>query len=176
MKPIFLIIFLIVLQTALVAQPNNGRAIINNMPQQKVERTLSIIKPDAVRNRHIGDIIARFENHGLHVIALKMIKLNQDQAAQFYAMHRDQPFFQDLIQFMSSGPVVVMVLEGDQAISKTRQLMGATDPTKAEKGTIRAEFGESTSHNAVHGSDSLESANKEIPYFFRPDEIYSGYY
>jgi nucleoside-diphosphate kinase len=157
-----------------VRAPNQaGYTIVDNMPQRKVERTLSILKPDAVRNRHIGDIISRYEDNGLRVVAIKMVKLNPDQAAQFYDIHRDRPFFKDLVQFMSSGPVVIMVLEGDQAVSKNRQLMGATDPSKADKGTIRADFAESVSQNAVHGSDSLESANKEIPFFFKPNEIYS---
>jgi nucleoside-diphosphate kinase len=154
---------------------NPPSQIEDNMPKQNIQRTLSIIKPDAVRNRHIGDIITRFENNGLHVAAIKMVNLTPEQAAQFYKIHRDRPFFKDLIQFMSSGPVVVMVLEGDEAVSKNRQLMGATDPSKAEKGTIRADFARSINQNAVHGSDSLQSANEEIPFFFKPNEIYSSY-
>lgn len=146
--------------------------IIDETTQQPKERTLSILKPDAVRNRHIGDIIARFENSGLHVIGIKMVRLTPEQAAQFYNIHKERPFFKDLIQFMSSGPVVVMVLEGEQAISKNRQLMGATDPKKAEKGTIRADYAQSVSQNAVHGSDSSESANVEIPFFFKANELY----
>src|SRR5262249_35446320 len=146
-----------------------GANIFETMPQQKIERTLSILKPDAVRNRHIGDIISRFEDSGLRIAAIKMVRLTPEQAAQFYNIHRERPFYKELVQFMSSGPVVVMVLEGDQAVSKNRQLMGATDPSKAEKGTIRAEYAESISRNAVHGSDSVESANQEIPFFFRPN-------
>lgn len=142
---------------------------------QKIERTLSILKPDALKNRHIGDIISRFEGAGLRVAALKMTKLTPDQAAQFYQMHRDRPFYSDLVKLMTSGPVVIMVLEGDQAISKNRQLMGATDPEKAEKGTIRADFAESISQNTVHGSDSPEAARQEISFFFKPNEIFSGY-
>lgn len=154
---------------------NSPSTIEDNMPKQNIQRTLSIIKPDAVRNRHIGDIISRFENNGLHVAAIKMVNLTSEQASQFYKIHSDRPFFKDLVQFMSSGPVVVMVLEGDEAVSKNRQLMGATDPSKAEKGTIRADFARSISQNAVHGSDTLQSANEEIPFFFKPNEIYSSY-
>lgn len=144
-------------------------------PNQTTERTLSILKPDALKNRHIGGIISRFENAGLRVAAIKMIKLSPDQAAQFYSMHRDRPFFSDLVKYMSSGPVIAIVLEGDQAISKNRQLMGATDPKKAEKGTLRADFAKSITENAVHGSDSPEAAQQEITFFFQPNEIYAGY-
>lgn len=149
-----------------------GSTVIDNISEKNFERTLSILKPDAVRNRHIGDIISRFEGNGLRVVAIKMLKLNSDQASKFYSVHRDRPFFKDLVQFISSGPVIVMVLEGEQAVSKNRQLMGATDPNKAEQGTIRADYAESISQNAVHGSDSLEAANQEIPFFFRSNEIY----
>lgn len=142
---------------------------------QKIERTLSILKPDALKNRHIGDIISRFEDAGLHIAALKMVKLTPEDAGQFYQMHRDRPFYPDLVKFMSSGPIVVMVLEGDQAVSKNRQLMGATDPKKAEKGTIRADYATSIGQNTVHGSDSREAARQEIMFFFEPDEIYAGY-
>lgn len=152
---------------------SNQSPIVDNTRPQKNELTLSILKPDAVRNRHIGDIISRFEDNGLHVVALKMVKLNRDQASQFYNVHRDRPFFNDLVNFMSSGPIVAMVLEGEQAVSKNRQLMGATDPRKAEKGTIRADLAESVTQNVVHGSDSLESARQEIPFFFESSEIYS---
>lgn len=141
--------------------------------EQKIERTLSILKPDAVRNRHIGNIISRFEDEGLRVAAIKMVSLTPEQASQFYAIHRDRPFFPGLVKFMSSGPVVVLVLEGNQAIKKNREIMGATDPKKAEKGTIRADFAESVSQNAVHGSDSPEAARQEIIFFFKPNEIYS---
>jgi nucleoside diphosphate kinase len=140
---------------------------------KELERTLSIIKPDGVKNRHIGDIISRFEKAGLHVAALKLVKLNKEQASQFYNIHRDRPFFSELVNFMSSGPVVIMVLEGDNAVNKNRQLMGATDPRKAEKGTIRADFAESMSKNSVHGSDSPETAREEISFFFQSNEIYS---
>ncbi len=146
--------------------------LIDNTRPQKNELTLSILKPDAVRNRHIGEIISRFENNGLHVVALKMVRLNKEQAGQFYNIHRDRPFFSGLVDFMSSGPVVVIVLEGENAVSKNRQLMGATDPNKAEKGTIRADYAESMSENAVHGSDSIESARQEIPFFFKQNEIF----
>jgi nucleoside-diphosphate kinase len=142
---------------------------------QKVERTLSILKPDALKNRHIGDIISRFEDAGMHVAALKMIKLTPEQAGQFYSAHRDRPFYAELVKYMSSGPIVVMVLEGDQAISRNRQMMGATNPLNATPGSIRADYAESTTKNAVHGSDSPESARQEIAFFFKPDEIYAGY-
>lgn len=151
------------------AQPAESR------PRQNTEYTLSIIKPDGVKSKHIGDIISRFENAGLRIAAIKMVSLTPEDAAEFYNVHRNRPFFPDLVKFMSSGPVVVMVLEGNQAISKNRQLMGATDPKKAEKGTIRADYAESVSKNAVHGSDSPEAAQQEIMFFFEPDEIQPGY-
>lgn len=141
-------------------------------PQSNVEWTLSILKPDAVKNKHIGDILSRFERSDLHIAAIKMLRLSPEEAAQFYNVHRERPFFADLVKYMSSGPVVVLVLEGDQAVSKNRQLMGATDPKKAEKGTIRADYAESITQNSVHGSDSPESAKQEIMFFFDPDEIY----
>ena len=160
----------------LFAQTNqlqsNNQQLINHVQPQKVERTLSILKPDAVKNRHIGDIISRLEDKGLHIVAIKMVKLNKDQAAQFYKIHKDRPFFPELVEYMSSGPVVVMVLEGDQAITKSRQIIGATNPETAEKGTIRADFGESIRKNAIHGSDSPEAAKEEIQFFFQPNEIF----
>ncbi|WP_456269455.1 nucleoside-diphosphate kinase [Kushneria sp. AK178] len=135
------------------------------------ERTLSIIKPDAVAKNAVGEIISRFEKAGLQVVACKMISLSQDKAEGFYAEHRERPFFNDLVSFMTSGPVVVQVLEGDNAIAKNRELMGATDPKKAEAGTIRADFATSIDANAVHGSDAPESAQREIDYFFSSEEI-----
>jgi nucleoside-diphosphate kinase len=138
-----------------------------------LERTLSIIKPDAVRKNLIGQILARFEAAGLRVVAARMMSLSRAQAEGFYAVHRGRPFFADLVQFMSSGPVLVQVLEGDNAIAKNRELMGATDPKKAEKGTIRADFAESIDANAVHGSDSQETAKTEIAYFFPACEVFS---
>jgi len=135
------------------------------------EQTLSIIKPDAVAKDHIGEIISRFEKNGLHVAALKMAKLNKDQAGEFYAEHKGRPFYADLVDFMTSGPVVIIALDGDNAIAKNRQLMGATDPKEAAAGTLRADFAESKSKNAVHGSDSLESATREVNFFFKPEEI-----
>lgn len=135
---------------------------------QDTERTLSIIKPDSVKNHHIGEIISRFEKNGLNIVDLKMVKLNREQAAQFYNEHRERPFFPELIEFMSSGPIVVMILEGKQAINKNREMMGPTDPSKAQKGTLRADFGKSTGENAVHGSDSPEAAQREIQFFFKP--------
>jgi nucleoside-diphosphate kinase len=138
-----------------------------------VERTLSIIKPDAVRKNAIGQIIARFENAGLRVAAARMMHLSRAQAEGFYAVHRERPFFKDLVEFMTSGPVLVQVLEGKDAIAKNRELMGATDPKKAARGTIRADFAESIDANAVHGSDGPETARTEIAYFFPACEVYS---
>lgn len=131
-----------------------------------IERTLSIIKPDAVAKNVIGQIYSRFESNGLKIIAARMMHLSQSEAEQFYAVHRARPFFGDLVKFMTSGPVMVQVLEGDEAIKKNRDLMGATDPKKAEKGTIRADFADSIDANAVHGSDAPETAAVEIACFF----------
>lgn len=138
-----------------------------------VERTLSIIKPDAVQKNAIGQIMARFEAAGLRVIAARMKQLSTAEAEGFYAVHRERPFFRDLVSFMISGPVVVQVLEGENAIAKNRELMGATDPKKAAKGTIRADFADSIDANAVHGSDAPETARTEIGYFFPACEIFS---
>jgi nucleoside-diphosphate kinase len=138
-----------------------------------VERTLSIIKPDAVKKNAIGQIIARFESAGLRVVAARMMHLSRAQAEGFYAVHRERPFFKDLVDFMISGAVLVQVLEGKDAIAKNRELMGATDPKKAAKGTIRADFAESIDANAVHGSDGPETARTEIAYFFPACEVYS---
>ena len=131
-----------------------------------VERTLSIIKPDAVKKNVVGQILARFENAGLRIVEARMIHLSRKEAEGFYAVHRERPFFKDLVEFMISGPVLVQVLEGENAIARNRELMGATDPKKAEKGTIRADFADSIDANAVHGSDGPETARKEIAYFF----------
>jgi len=136
-----------------------------------VERTLSIIKPDAVSKNHIGDIYNRFEAAGLKIVAARMKHLTPGEAEGFYAVHKDRPFFKDLCRFMTSGPVMVSVLEGDNAVLKHRDIMGATDPKKAAKGTIRADFARSIDENAVHGSDSLENARTEIAYFFRATEL-----
>ena len=138
-----------------------------------LERTLSIIKPDAVKKNAIGQILARFEAAGLRIVAARMMHLSRSQAEGFYAVHRHRPFFRDLVEFMISGPVLVQVLEGDNAIAKNRELMGATDPKKAEKGTIRADFADSIDANAVHGSDSPETARTEVAYFFPACEVYS---
>src|SRR5690348_10571370 len=138
-----------------------------------VERTLSIIKPDAVAKNIIGEIYSRFERNGLKIVASRMLRLSQADAEGFYAVHRERPFFNDLVRFMISGPVAVQVLEGEDAIRKNRDLMGATDPRKAEKGTIRADFAESIDANAVHGSDSPETAQNEIAYFFPTLRVYS---
>lgn len=136
------------------------------------ERTLSIIKPDAVSKNVIGEIYQRFEKAGLKIIAAKMKKLSTAEAEGFYAVHKDKPFFNDLVKFMTSGPVLIQVLEGENAILKNRELMGATDPKKAEKGTIRADFAETVDANAVHGSDAPETAQTEIAYFFATSELY----
>ena len=136
-----------------------------------VERTLSIIKPDAVSKNHVGNIYNRFEAAGLKIVAARMKHLTPGEAEGFYAVHRERPFFKDLCRFMTSGPVMVSVLEGDNAVLKHRDIMGATDPKKAAKGTIRADYATSIDENAVHGSDSLENARTEISYFFRTIEL-----
>lgn len=136
-----------------------------------VERTLSIVKPDAVARNIIGEIYSRFEKNGLTIVAAKMMRLTEDQAKGFYAEHDGKPFYGDLVAYMTSGPVVVQVLEGENAIAKNRELMGATNPAEAAAGTIRADFAESVEANAVHGSDSPASAEREIGYFFDAGEI-----
>lgn len=138
-----------------------------------VERTLSIIKPDAVAKNVIGQIYTRFENAGLKVVAARMVHLSRAEAEGFYAVHRERPFFKDLVDFMVSGPVMIQALEGEGAILKNRDLMGATDPKKADKGTIRADFADSIDANAVHGSDSAENAAIEVAYFFPALNVYS---
>ncbi len=136
-----------------------------------MEQTLSIIKPDAVKKGVIGKIIDRFESNGLRIAAMKKVELSKKDAEGFYAVHKERPFFGELVEFMTSGPVVVMVLEGENAVLKNRELMGATNPKEAEKGTIRADFAESIDANAVHGSDSLENAKIEISFFFAKRDI-----
>jgi nucleoside-diphosphate kinase len=138
-----------------------------------LERTLSIIKPDAVKKNVVGQVLARFEKAGLRIVAARMTHLSRAEAEGFYAVHRQRPFFRDLVDFMISGPVLVQVLEGENAVAKNRELMGATDPKKADKGTIRADFADSIDANAVHGSDSAENARTEIAYFFPACEVYS---
>ncbi len=138
-----------------------------------IERTLSIIKPDAVEKNIIGKIYSRFEAAGLKIVAAKMAYLSEREAEGFYAVHRERPFFRDLVKFMTSGPVMIQVLEGEGAIAKNRELMGATDPKKAAPGTIRADFASTIDANAVHGSDGPETAAMEIAYFFPSSEIYS---
>lgn len=138
-----------------------------------LERTLSIIKPDAVKKNVIGQITSRFETAGLKIIAARMMHLSRGQAEGFYAVHRERPFFRDLVEFMVSGPVLVQVLEGDNAIARNRDLMGATDPKKAAKGTIRADFADSIDANAVHGSDGPDTAKVEIAYFFPACEVFA---
>ncbi|EAI4130955.1 nucleoside-diphosphate kinase [Campylobacter jejuni] len=136
-----------------------------------MEKTLSIIKPDAVKKGVIGKILDRFESNGLRIAAMKKVQLSKEQAENFYAVHKEKPFFKDLVEFMISGPVVVSILEGEGAVLKNRDLMGATNPKEAKAGTIRADFAESIDANAVHGSDSLENAKIEIEFFFKPNEI-----
>ncbi len=138
------------------------------------ERTLSIIKPDAVAKNVIGEIYSRFEKGGLKIIAAKMMHLTREQAEGFYAVHKERPFFNDLVSFMISGPVMIQALEGDNAVIKNRDLMGATNPKEAEEGTIRRDFADSIDANAVHGSDSVENAKTEIAFFFDNDEIMSN--
>ena len=137
-----------------------------------LERTLSIVKPDGVRADLIGEVYRRFEQAGLSVIAARMRHLSQLEAEGFYAVHRERPFFKDLVRYMTSGPVVIQVLEGENAIARNREIMGATDPKKAAKGTIRAEFALSIEQNVVHGSDAPETAAQEIAYFFRATELH----
>ena len=137
-----------------------------------MERTLSIVKPDGTKKNVIGEVIARYEKNGLRVAALRMIKMSKEQAEGFYYVHRERPFFESLTEFMSSGTAVVMVLEGENAISKVREIMGATNPEEAEEGTIRKDFATNIEHNTVHGSDSPESAGFEINYFFNSLQMF----
>jgi len=137
-----------------------------------LERTLSIVKPDGVQKNLIGEVYRRFENAGLKIVAARMLQLTQTQAEGFYAVHRERPFFKDLVKYMSSGPVMVQVLEGENAVAKNRELMGATDPKKADKGTIRADLASSIEENVVHGSDSAENAKTEIAYFFAATDLW----
>jgi len=136
-----------------------------------IERTFSIVKPDGVQKNLIGEIYSRFESAGLQIVAARMLTLRQDQAEQFYAVHKERPFYADLVKYMTSGPVVVQVLEGEDAISKNRELMGATDPKQAAAGTIRADFADSIEENVVHGSDGPDTAAQEIAFFFSGAEI-----
>jgi nucleoside-diphosphate kinase len=138
-----------------------------------IERTLSIIKPDAVRKNVIGQILARFESAGLRIVAARMMHLSRAEAESFYAVHRERPFFRDLVDFMTTGPIMVQVLEGEGAIAKNRELMGATDPKKAAPGTIRADFADSIDANAVHGSDAPETARAEVSFFFPTMTIFA---
>ena len=137
-----------------------------------LERTLSIVKPDGVKANHIGEVYRRFEQAGLSIIAARMLQLSQREAEGFYAVHRERPFFRDLVHYMSSGPVVVQVLEGENAIARNREIMGATDPKKAAPGTIRADLASSIEQNVVHGSDAADTAAREIDYFFSTTELF----
>ncbi len=138
-----------------------------------IEQTLSIIKPDAAQNNCIGSIIAQFEKNGLRIAGARMMHLTKEQAQEFYAVHKARPFYNDLVSFMTSGHCIVMVLEGENAVLKNREIMGATNPAEAAEGTIRKQFAESIERNAVHGSDSLENAKIEVAFFFKPEEIFS---
>ncbi len=138
-----------------------------------IEYTLSIIKPDAIAKNIIGEIYCRFERAGLRIVAAKMLQLTKEQAQEFYAVHKERPFYHDLVEFMSSGPIMVQVLMGEDAVARNREIMGATNPEEAALGTIRADFANSTQENAVHGSDSLQTAKWEIDFFFKPKEIFS---
>jgi nucleoside-diphosphate kinase len=138
-----------------------------------MEKTLSIIKPDAVKKNQIGNILSRFEKAGLKIVAAKMVRLTKSQAEGFYSVHKDKPFFNDLVKFMTSGPILVQVLEGEDAIQKNRDVMGSTNPANATEGTIRKDFAENVERNAVHGSDSPITAKTEIAYFFTSNEIFS---
>ncbi len=140
-----------------------------------LEQTLSIIKPNAVNKNVMGEIISRFEQKGLRVAAAKLLRLSREKAEGFYIEHKERPFFSSLVQFMTSGPVLLMVLEGDNAIALNREIMGATDPAKADEGTLRKDFADSIEANAVHGSDSVNSAEREVAYFFDKAEVYSRY-
>ena len=174
----FKILFSLLLALGCVAEGNGAVKQANNPAKQansavkQNECTLSIIKPDAVEKNHVGEIIARFEKAGLHVAAIKMVQLTKSEAMQFYAVHKDRPFYSSLVNFMSSSPVIIMVLEGENAVALNREIMGATDPAKAASGTIRADYASSVERNAVHGSDSLENAKKEINFFFKPQDFY----
>lgn len=132
---------------------------------------MAIIKPDGVTNKHIGEIITRYESAGFHIAGMKLIHISKPKAEQFYEVHKGRPFFEELTTFMSSGPVVVMVLDGDNAVARNREMMGATDPKKAAAGTIRADFSKSMGENTIHGSDSQENAKKEIAFFFKSDDL-----
>jgi len=136
-----------------------------------VERTLSIVKPDGVQKDLIGEVCRRFEQGGLHIVGIKMLHLTQEQAKRFYVVHKERPFYPDLVNYMTSGPVIVQVLEGEDAIQKNREIMGATNPAEADPGTIRADFAASIEENVVHGSDGSDTAAQEISFFFNKDEI-----
>ena len=159
-------------QMAFSTEVVDSNAVANTANAVKVEQTLSIVKPDAVSAHHIGEIIARFEKSGLHVAGIKMQHLTTQQAQDFYAVHKERPFYPALVEFMTSGPVVILVLEGPNAVAANRAIMGSTDPKNADAGTLRKDFAESVQRNAVHGSDSVENAKKEIEFFFTTKEIF----
>jgi nucleoside-diphosphate kinase len=148
--------------------------VIQPPKEIQIEQTLSIIKPDIIESNQVGEILEYIETSGLKIVGSKMIRLSTEQAKHLYTAHKDAAFFNDLVSFITSGPVIVQVLEGEDAVAVNRQIMGVTDPGKASPGTIRSDFGTDTQRNAVHGSDSLASAKKEISIFFKPQEIYSN--
>ncbi len=163
----------ILLATYLSAEETAAPAAALPEKQIQIEQTLSIIKPDAIESNQVGEILEYIETSGLKIVGSKMIRLTPEQAKHLYAAHKDAAFFNDLISFITSGPVIVQVLEGEDAVAINRQIMGVTDPGKASPGTIRSDFGTDTQRNAVHGSDSLSDAKKEISIFFQPQEIHS---
>lgn len=169
-----LIAFLLVLSACGDAQSPYGYGIRTIQPLSK-EITLSIIKPNAVEDSRIGAIIQRLEDKGLKIAGIQMVKLSKEDAGKFYAVHKDRPFFNDLVAFMTSSPVVILALEGENAVLVNREVMGATDPSQALPGTIRADFAESIQRNAVHGSDSKENGLREVAFFFSQDELYERY-
>ena len=154
-------------------ETNSGEICIDKGNKMAIERTISIVKPDAVGKNVIGQIYDRFERNGLKIVAAKMKHLTREEAEGFYAVHKERPFFGELVEFMTSGPVMIQVLEGENAVAKNREVMGATNPANADEGTIRKDFADSVGENAVHGSDSLENAAIEIAYFFKPEEIFA---
>ena len=173
MKKVILKLLLLIVALLTPIKSYCKNLVFKEKYNMKVERTLSIIKPDAVKKSVIGQIISKFEANDLHVIGMKMKQLTREEAEDFYSIHRDRHFFQALIDFMTSGPVIIQVLEGVNAVVKNREIMGATNPVEAAPGTIRREFADSIDANCVHGSDSLDNAIKEIFFFFRENELYS---
>lgn len=173
-KCIAFLLTAIIFQLGCIARDNSGKELASaeiQKPAEGLEQTLVIIKPDAVKNHHIGDIITEIEDSGVRIVGIKMATLSKDEAKEFYSVHKDRPFYSELVDFMSSGPVVAIALEGPNAVAKNRSMIGDTNPKNAEKGTIRAKFGESIAHNAIHGSDTPENAKREILFFFGSENV-----